>query len=218
MMIGEVDFNELYYPQRMVIQPTKNPNRPFPEIGNNFTIQIQNLSFEKEFEDVQLPLQKLPRFENKSDSFLRKTPKFENKNNSFLSKTPHFDVNNSFSGYEEFNQTVNYSKFKGYEEFNQTVKYSEFAGYEKSNQTMKVPVLESKSNFKEYSMPNLFDADVNTSPKPPFLPGTGIILLAIFIYLVPVVMFNLLVGLAIDDVQVIISKILMKMLKTDYHA
>ena len=202
MMIGEVDFNELYYPPRMVIQPTKNPNRPFPEIGNNFTIQIQNLSFEREFEDVELPLQKLPRFENKSYPFLRKTPKFENKSYSF-------------SGYEKSNQTFNYSKFVGYEEFNQTVKYSEFAGYEESNQTMKIPVLESKSNFKEYSMPNLFDADVNTSPKPPFLPGTGIILLAMFIYLVPVVMFNLLVGLAIDDVQVVISIILMKTLKMD---
>ena len=203
MMIGEVDFNELYYPPRMVIQPTKNPNRPFPEIGNNFTIQIQNLSFKKQFEDIELPLQKIPTFENNSYSFLRKTPKFENDSYSFLSKTPTFDVNNSFSGYKEFNQTINYSKFEGYEELNQSIKYSDFAGYEEHNQTMKVPSLEPKSSFKEYSMPNLFDADVNTSPKPPFLPGTGIILLAIFIYLVPVVMFNLLVGLAIDDVQVI---------------
>ena len=204
MMIGEVDFNELYYPPRMVIQPTKNPNRPFPEIGNNFTIKIQNLSFEKELADVELPLQKLLRFENNSHSFLMKTPTFENDSYLFLSKTPQFSVNNSFSGYEEFNQSIDYSKFVGYEEFNQTIKFLEFAGYEESNQTMKIPVLEPKSNFKEYSMPNLFDADVNTSPKPPFLPGTGMILLAIFIYLVPVVMFNLLVGLAIDDVQVII--------------
>ena len=111
-----------------------------------------------------------------------------------MRKTPKFNVNNSFSGYEESNQTIDYSKFVGYEEFNQTIKFLEFAGYEESNQTMKIPVLEPKSNFKEYSMPNLFDADVNTSPKPPFLPGTGMILLAIFIYLVPVVMLNLLVG------------------------
>ena len=119
MMTGEVNFDDLYYPFKMVIQPSKliNPDRPFPDIGTNFTLKIQN--FEQMPGNLKL------------------------------------------------------------------------------------------SNISEYVLPNLFNADVNTSPKPPFYPGTGTILVAVFIYLVPVVMFNLLVGLAIDDVQVIDKNILM---------
>ena len=218
MMIGEIGFDDLYYPSRMVIQPTKNPIRPFPDIGNNFTIRIQNLSFEKGFKDVNMPTQKFPKFKDKSYSLLRKTPNFENHTYSFLRKATIFGMDNSFlgngssngtdkipSGYIEFNETLHLPLFLGYEQVNETIQLLGFSGYEEFNETMKIPITEPKSHFTEYSMPNLFDADVNTSPKPPFLPGTGIILLVTFIYLVPIVMFNLLVGLAIDDVQVILD-------------
>ena len=57
-------------------------------------------------------------------------------------------------------------------------------------------------------IPNLFDADVNTSPKPPFFPATGMILVLIFMIMVPIVALNLLQGLAVEDVQVTVLSII----------
>ena len=151
MMIGDIDFNELYYPPKMVIQSSKDPSRPYVE-NDNFTIRMQNLNFSQSFEEVKFPKLK-------------------------QSKIGANDSSSNFS-----------LRF----------------GDDMVEETIRIPVIGMESSFTEYLMPNLFDADVNTSPKPPFYPVTGIIFMAVFIYLVPVVMFNLLVGLAIDDVQVII--------------
>ena len=154
MMIGDIDFNELYYPSKMVIQSSKDPSRPFRE-NDNFTIRMQNLNFSQSFEEVKFPKLKLSKL-NANDS------------------------------------SSNFSLRFGVDKVDVV------------EETIRIPVVGMESSVTEYLMPNLFDADVNTSAKPPFYPVTGIIFMAVFIYLVPVVMFNLLVGLAIDDVQVII--------------
>ena len=153
MMIGDIDFNELYYPPKMVIQSSKDPSRPFRE-NDNFTIRMQNLNFSQSFEEVKFPKLKLSKLKTNDSS-------------------------------SNFSLRFGADKVDVVEE------------------TIRIPVVGMESSFTEYLMPNLFDADVNTSAKPPFYPVTGIIFMAVFIYLVPVVMFNLLVGLAIDDVQVI---------------
>ena len=57
-------------------------------------------------------------------------------------------------------------------------------------------------NISNSELPNLRDADIETSPKPAFYPGTSIALILIFILLVPIVALNLLVGLAVNDVKV----------------
>ena len=60
----------------------------------------------------------------------------------------------------------------------------------------------SPINFSNVEFADLRDADIETSPKPPFYPGTSIALILIFILLVPIVALNLLVGLAVNDVKV----------------
>ena len=57
-------------------------------------------------------------------------------------------------------------------------------------------------NISNVELPDLRDADIETSPKPAFYPGTTITLILIFILLVPIVALNLLVGLAVNDVKV----------------
>ena len=57
-------------------------------------------------------------------------------------------------------------------------------------------------NISNVELPDLRDADIETSPKPAFYPGTSILLILIFILLVPIVALNLLVGLAVNDVKV----------------
>ena len=57
-------------------------------------------------------------------------------------------------------------------------------------------------NIGNVELPDLRDADIETSPKPAFYPGTSIALILIFILLVPIVALNLLVGLAVNDVKV----------------
>ena len=57
-------------------------------------------------------------------------------------------------------------------------------------------------NISNLELPDLRDADIETSPKPAFYPGTSIALIFIFILLVPIVALNLLVGLAVNDVKV----------------
>ena len=57
-------------------------------------------------------------------------------------------------------------------------------------------------NISNVELPDLRDADIETSPKPAFYPGTSILLIFIFILLVPIVALNLLVGLAVNDVKV----------------
>ena len=110
MMSGEVGFDDLYYPYKMVIQPTNNNNSEYYHLGKEIKISI---------------------------------PQFE-----------------------------------------------------KINGTIRI------TGFNETMIPNLFDADVNTSPKPPFFPATGMILVLIFMIMVPIVALNLLQGLAVEDVQV----------------
>ena len=110
MMSGEVGFDDLYYPYKMVIQPTSNNNSEYYRLGKEIKISI---------------------------------PQFE-----------------------------------------------------KVNGTIRI------TGFNETMIPNLFDADVNPSPKPPFFPATGMILVLIFIIMVPIVALNLLQGLAVEDVQV----------------
>ena len=57
-------------------------------------------------------------------------------------------------------------------------------------------------NISNVELPDLTDADIETSPRPAFYPATSIALLFIFILLVPIVALNLLVGLAVNDVKV----------------
>ena len=116
MMSGEVGFDDLYYPYKMVIQPTKNNNSKYYHLG-----EVINIS--------------MPQFEKDANGNIRLT------------------------------------------------------------------------NFSETIIPNLFDADVNTSVKPPFFPATGMVLVLIFIIFVPIVALNLLQGLAVEDVQVTSSSI-----------
>ena len=56
-------------------------------------------------------------------------------------------------------------------------------------------------NISNVELPDLRDADIETSPKPAFYPGTTITLIFMFILLVPIVALNLLVGLAVNDVK-----------------
>ena len=60
----------------------------------------------------------------------------------------------------------------------------------------------SPINISNVDLPDLRDADIETSPRPAFYPGTSITLISIFILLVPIVALNLLVGLAVNDVKV----------------
>ena len=110
MMSGEIGFDDLYYPYKMVIQPTNDEKSDYHHLGKEIHISV---------------------------------PKFAETNGSI--------------------------RF---------------------------------TNLSEIKIPNLFDADVNTSVKPPFFPGTGMFLVVLFIFFVPIVALNLLVGLAVDDVQV----------------
>ena len=128
MMIGEVGFDDLYYPYKMVIEPSSNPSKPFLQDTINITIP--------EFEEKVIMIPTINSFENTSKEIMQ----------------------------------------------------------------IKVPQIVNISNI---AIPNLFEADVNTSPKPPFYPGSAIILVFLFILLVPVVALNLLVGLAVNDVQVL---------------
>ena len=51
-------------------------------------------------------------------------------------------------------------------------------------------------------IPNLFDADINSTRVQPLFPGTQKVLLVLFIFLIAILVNNLLVGLAVNDVQV----------------
>ena len=51
-------------------------------------------------------------------------------------------------------------------------------------------------------IPNLIDADINTTRVQPLFPGTQKVLLVLFIFLIAILVNNLLVGLAVNDVQV----------------
>ena len=127
MMIGEIGFDDLHYPYKMVLEPSSNPFQPLSQKSINIRI-----------------------------------PQFEEE----IFKIP------AISNYENATNTI---------------------------MEIRVPQLK---NYSEISIPNLFNADINTSPKPPFYPGTSIIMVFLFILLVPVVALNLLVGLAVNDVQV----------------
>ena len=51
-------------------------------------------------------------------------------------------------------------------------------------------------------IPNLTDADINTFSKAQYFPGTAHIIGFLAILLVAVVIFNLILGIAVSDVQV----------------
>ena len=51
-------------------------------------------------------------------------------------------------------------------------------------------------------LPNLIDADINSTRVQPLFPGTQKVLLVLFIFLIAILVNNLLVGLAVNDVQV----------------
>ena len=51
-------------------------------------------------------------------------------------------------------------------------------------------------------IPNLIDADINSTRVQPLFPGTQKVLLVLFIFLIAILVNNLLVGLAVNDVQV----------------
>lgn len=110
MMSGEIGFDDLYYPYKMVVQPTSNNKSEYYHLGKVINISIPQ-----------------------------------------------------------------------YEEINGEVKLM---------------------NITHTQIPNLFDADVNTSVKPPFYPGTGMLLVVLFIVFVPILALNLLQGLAVEDVHV----------------
>ena len=112
MMSGEIGFDDLYYPYKMVVQPTANNKSEYYHLGKVINISI---------------------------------PQFE--------------------------------------EINGEIKVI---------------------NVTHTQIPNLFDADVNTSVKPPFYPGTGMLLVVLFIIFVPILALNLLQGLAVEDVHVIL--------------
>ena len=130
-MLGEIEFNDLYYPVKMVITP--NSTKP------NITIPI---------------------------------PQFANSNFTMTQLLTNFP---GLDGDTEFNMPLNYDFF------NLTV--PQFTG------------------FNNITIPNLAESDVITSPKPQFYPGTASILVFFFVLLVPVVIINLLVGLAVADDQ-----------------
>ena len=57
-------------------------------------------------------------------------------------------------------------------------------------------------NNSAFTIPRLIESDVLTDPKPQFYPGTALVLTFFMVVLMPVVIINLIVGLAVNDVQV----------------
>ena len=58
-------------------------------------------------------------------------------------------------------------------------------------------------NGQTLTIPNPINPDINSNLVQPLYPGTERVLLVLFIFLVAILVNNLLVGLAVDDVQVV---------------
>ena len=218
MMLGEIDFDDLYYPYKMVIKPNitksaiaieipqfKNKNFLIPKINSsedlssyafpdfengsltgisNFISSLHvttNVTFSNITNETLLVNEVNGEWLNGSTIF-----KYQNWTNLII---PSYRVVNEVNG-----EWLNGSTIFKYQNWTDLIlpSYKDFMN-------LTIPQMDGHSNI---SLPNLIDADVETSPKPPFYPGTSIILVTIFIILVPVVALNLLVGLAVNDVQV----------------
>ena len=188
MMLGEIDFDDLYYPYKMVIKPNITKSAiaiPIPQFENkNFLIPKIN-----SLED--LSTYAFPDIDNGTLTGI-----------SNLFSSLHVTTNVTFSNIT--NETLVVNEVNGEWLNGSTIfKYQNWTDLilpsYKDFMNLTIPQMNNYSNIE---LPNLVDADVETSPKPPFYPGTSIILVTIFIILVPVVALNLLVGLAVNDVQV----------------
>ena len=194
MMLGEINFDDLYYPYKMVIEPNKTKSNISLEIPQ-FSENIYRIP--KVGSDEDLSTFSIPNFENGwSGEFSNVSSLFNLLNYTMLnmptSNSSCFSIPNleyGFSG-EFFNLSSEF-KFENFTKF-KLPRYEEFID-------IAVPQFHG---FITTEIPNLVGADVATSPKPPFYPATSIVLILIFILLVPVVALNLLVGLAVNDVQV----------------
>ena len=139
MMLGEINYDDLYYPARMQLQPNY-------ETSPNITFQIPN------FEETTFTF---PKMNEDSDFVNEKCP-----------------VNSEA-----------HVKMPSYKEF-MKITVPQFTGY------------------TNISIANFTNGDVITSPKPTFFPITANIMILIFAIFVSIVVINLLVGLAVADVQV----------------
>ena len=188
MMLGEIDFDDLYYPYKMVIKPNITKSAiaiPIPQFENkNFLLpKINSLEDLSTYAFPDIDNGTLTGISNLFSS-LRVTT-----NVTFSNITNETLVVNEVNG-----EWLNGSTIFKYQNWTDLIlpSYKDFMN-------LTIPQM-NRYNITE--LPNLVDADVETSPKPPFYPGTSIILVTIFIILVPVVALNLLVGLAVNDVQV----------------
>ena len=187
-MLGEIDFDDLYYPYKMVLKPNNTKSAMTIEIPH-----FENKNF------------LIPKINSSEDLSIYAFPNIENGPltgiSNFISSL-HVTTNVTFSNItnetfvvnEVNGELLNGSTIFKYQNWTDLIlpSYKDFMN-------LTIPQMD---RYSKIELPNLIDADVETSPKPPFYPGTSIILVTIFIILVPVVALNLLVGLAVNDVQV----------------
>ena len=70
------------------------------------------------------------------------------------------------------------------------------------NRNINVTGFRIPGSVPDIPIPNLIDADINSSLVQPLYPVTEKTLIVLFIFLITILVNNLLVGLAVDDVQV----------------